>query len=96
MSSKVITNRRHLTFPIQVNLEVQEILDSLRRVDYDYLMDELEARKLVEPSDVSASRRQITSLVEQDYLQALDKLKTKFLSVRTEDINFIISLAKKL
>lgn len=96
MSSKVITNRRHLTFPIQVDLEVQEILDSLRRVDYDYLMDELEARKLVEPSDVSASRRQITSLVEQDYLQALDKLKTKFLSVRTEDINFIISLAKKL
>lgn len=96
MSSKVITNRRHLTFPIQVDLEVQEILDSLRRVDYDYLMDELEARKLVEPSDVSTSRRQITSLVEQDYLQALDKLKTKFLSVRTEDINFIISLAKKL
>jgi sugar phosphate isomerase/epimerase len=95
MGQKLTNNRRHLTFPVQVDLDVEEILDGLRRIDYDYLMEEMVARKLIEPSEVSASRKQTSSTLEEYYLEALDKLKFRFMSLESKDINYIIELAKK-
>jgi len=93
MKSKVITNRRHLSFLTDVSLDVDEVLDALSRIDYDYLVEELTTRKLMEPSESVTSRRSISSTVEEDYLQALDKLKFKYLQLDKEKINYIINLA---
>jgi len=95
MPSKVITNRRHISFLTDVNLDVEEVLDALSRIDYDYLMDELTARKLIEPSEVSVYRKPNSSVVEEEFLQALDKLKFKYLTLSKENINLIVDLAKK-
>lgn len=95
MKTKVVTTTRQISIPTEVGLDVDQVIDALSRIDYDYLIDQLTARKLIEPSEVSVYRKPNSSIVEEEFLQALDKLKFRYLTLSKENINFIIDLAKK-
>ena len=95
MKTKVVTTTRQISIPTEVGLDVDQVIDALSRIDYDYLIDQLTARKLIEPSEVSVYRKPNSSVVEEEFLQALDKLKFRYLTLSKEDINLIIELAKK-
>ena len=87
--------KKYLYFSTDIKLELNEILDKLQGMDYDQLMEGMVTRKLIEPSEVAVSRKHTSSILQEYYLEALDKLKFKFMSLHSKDIDYIIELAKK-
>lgn len=87
--------KKYITTSTQVTLEVDEILDNLNRVDYDYLIEGLIARNIIEPNEKYSLRVREVSLGEAEYIKAICKLKDKYYLLDTDFINLIKDLARK-
>jgi len=96
MKSKVITNRRNISFLTDVSLDVEEVLDALSRIDYDYLTEEMVKRNLIEPPQEVLHKTSQSSVLEDDYLRALNKLRNAYYLLDEESINRITQLYRKL
>jgi hypothetical protein len=95
MSVKYNTHRRHVSFLTEVGLEVDEILDSLKRVDYDYLVEQLINRGIVHKNDTTPSFRNSSRTPrEQEFVEALGKLRDKYYLLDENSINFILKLSR--
>jgi hypothetical protein len=95
MKSKVTTNRRHVSFLTEVGLEVDEILDNLQRIDYDYLVEQLINRDIIHKNDTTPSfRNNSRTPREQEFVEALGKLRERYFLLDEDSINFILKLGR--
>jgi hypothetical protein len=95
MTNKNNTHRRHISFLTEVGLEVEEILDNLKRVDYDYLVEQLISRGIIFKNDTTPSFRNSSRTPrEQEFIEALGKLRDKYYLLDENSINFILKLSR--
>jgi hypothetical protein len=95
MRSKVITNRRHLSFLTDVSLDVEEVLDALSRIDYDYLVEQLVNRDIIHENDTTPSfHNNSRTPREQEFVEALGKLRERYFLLDEDSINFILKLGR--
>lgn len=88
--------KKYLYFSTDIKLELNEILDKLNSIDYDYLVEELIARRILEPNEKYLQRVQHTTPRELDFVKAMTRLKDKYYLLDEEFINRVIELARKL
>jgi len=95
MRTKVVTTTRQISIPTQVGLDVDEVLDNLQKVDYDYLVEQLISRGIIHRNDTTPSFRNSSRTPrEQEFVEALGKLRDKYYLLDENSINFILKLSR--